>query len=139
MHVSGLAHYPWREEQLVIVGPPQGPDAAHDLAHGTWLVREAGSGTREVSFEILDKLGVTPERRIEIGSNEGIARAVASGLGIAMLPYAVVEDLLALNKVVRLRSPTEKGLSRMLYRVERRDRPPSPAVLAFLDILSRPN
>src|SRR5690606_24324084 len=58
VHVSGLAHYPWREERLVIVGPPHSPEEVADLAKGTWLVREVGSGTREVSFEILAKLGI---------------------------------------------------------------------------------
>jgi Transcriptional regulator len=111
--------------------------STEELSRCTWLVREAGSGTREVSSELLAKRGVRPSRTIEIGSNEGIARAVAAGLGVAMLPYAVVEDLLLLQRVVELRVPQVARLSRVLYRVERRDRPPSPAVGAFLNILTK--
>jgi len=158
---EGIAYYPWREERLIMVAPPgfrarsatgQSSSAARseqsaarsvwvsegDLAECTWLVREAGSGTREVSFDLLSRQGLKPHRSIEIGSNEGIARAVASGLGVSMLPLAVVEDLLQLGRVVELRVHEMAGLSRSLYRLERKDRPPSPAVGAFLDILSGP-
>lgn len=158
---QGVAYYPWREERLIIVAPPWFPDAGPagrsdaapqskastakalavssvDLAEGTWLVRETGSGTREVSFDLLSRQGLRPQRSIEIGSNEGIARAVAAGLGVAMLPFAVVEDLLLLGRVVELRVHDMAGLSRTLYRLERKDRPHSPATWAFLDILSRP-
>ena len=156
VHLDGLAHYPWREERLIMVAPPGfGDDGARyvkgqerggralwmsptDLAHSTWLVREAGSGTREVSFDLLAAQGIRPRRTVEIGSNEGIARAVASGLGVAMLPFVVVEDLLQLNRVIELRTAEMSGLTRVLYRLERRDRPPSPAVGAFLDILATP-
>lgn len=157
VQMEGVAQYPWREERLVIVAPPAsapqqtGDDTAEQgraapalhmstqaLNDCSWLVREAGSGTREVSYELLSRYGVRPRRSIEIGSNEGIARAVASGLGVAMLPFAVVEDLLLLGRVIEVRTDGMAGLSRLLHRLERRDRPPSPAVLAFMDILSRP-
>lgn len=157
---EGVAYYPWKDERLIIVAPPgffpphpkqAGPErrsaasgakaiwvSASELSECTWLVRETGSGTREVSFDLLSRQGMKSRRSIEIGSNEGIARAVASGLGVAMLPFAVVEDLLLLGRVVELRVHEMAGLSRSLYRLERKDRPPSPAVGAFLDILSRP-
>ena len=139
VHVEGVAYFPWREERLVLVAPSQTDElsmSAEELSRCTWLVREAGSGTREVSSELLAKRGIRPSRTTEIGSNEGIARAVAGGLGVAMLPYAVVEDLLLLRRVVELHVPEVASLSRVLYRVERRDRPRSPAVGAFLDILN---
>ncbi len=109
-----------------------------DLADCTWLVREEGSGTREVSFGLLSKQGMQPKRSMEIGSNEGIARAVASGLGVAMLPFAVVEDLLLLGRLMQLQlNGDTAAMSRRLYRLERKHRSPSPAACAFLDILRR--
>src|SRR5690606_6730841 len=104
----------------------------------TWLMREHGSGTGEVTARWLSMLHIKPQRSIEIGSNEGMARGVASGLGVAMLPVAVVDDLLQLGRVVELRVSDMPGLSRPLDRLERKDRPASHAVQAFLDILSRP-
>lgn len=157
---EGVAYYPWKQERLVIIAPPSffatGTQAAvmqppftggtgktvwlseTELTNCTWLMRESGSGTREVTTTLLARLHVHPRRSIEIASNEGIARAVAAGLGVAMLPFAVVEDLLLLGRVVEVKLPEMAGLSRSLYRLERKDRPASPATGAFLDILSRP-
>ena len=158
---KGIASLPWRHERLVVVGPPgfvpasnpalqrsgspHGQGSAQrtigmspdELTSCTWLVREPGSGTREVTFELLVRHGMNLRRSIEVGSNEGIARAVASGLGVAMLPFAVVEDLLLLGRVVEIDVPGMTGLSRPLFRLERLDRPASPAVQAFLDIVER--
>jgi molybdate transport repressor ModE-like protein len=147
VHQEGLAYYPWKEERLIIVGPPvretqAGVPAralaisAEELVSRTWLVREAGSGTREVTHDRLSERGMLPRRSMEFGSNEGIARAVALGLGVAMLPHVVVEDLIALGRLTELRPHDMPGFARTLYRLERRDRPPSPPVHAFLDILS---
>lgn len=160
VHVDGISAIPWNKERLVIVGPPSfgagdnGPDGTsrHDtgmsqsavrmsveaLTGCTWLLREAGSGTREVTFDLLARQGMQLRRSVQIGSNEGIARAVASGLGVAMLPFAVVEDLLSLGRLVELSVPTMTGLTRQLYRLKRVDRPVSPAVQAFLGTLKRP-
>ncbi|MFA7669239.1 MAG: LysR family transcriptional regulator [Burkholderiaceae bacterium] len=151
VHMEGVAHHAWQEERLVIVAPPDFkeverqstgrvpqaiPVTKNDLADITWLIREAGSGTLEVSTDRLAKVGVTVRRSMEIGSNEGIARAVAAGLGVALLPVAVVEDLLILGRVVELRLHGMGGLSRSLYRLERQDRPRSPVVHAFLDVIT---
>lgn len=158
VHQDGIASIPWTQERLVIVGPPGfgqplapvhpgSPDAtrntppvasmsAEESATCTWLLREPGSGTREVTFDLLARHGLQIRHSIEIGSNEGMARAVASGLGIAMLPYVVVEDLLLLGRVVELRIPGLTGLSRPLYRLERLDRPVSPPAGAFLRVLA---
>lgn len=159
VHKPGVAYYPWKEERLIIVAGPKHFDnhansrkfprrisgsgksimvAATDLQDSTWLLREPGSGTGEVTAKLLSLLHITPRRSLEIGSNEGIARAAAAGLGVAMLPFAVVEDLIQLGRVVEVKVAEMPGLSRSLYRLERRDRPVSPAAGAFLDILSRP-
>lgn len=158
---EGVAYYPWKEERLVIVAPPgffhtqpeeagiaefRPPTTAQktlrvserDLSDSTWLMRETGSGTREVVLDLLGRQGIQPRRTIEIGSNEGIARGVAAGLGVAMLPFAVVEDLLLLDRLIELHIDGMPGLSRSLYRLERKDRPTSRVVGAFLDVLSRP-
>src|SRR5690606_14256978 len=77
VHKDGIAYYPWKEERLVIIAPPpalwragaQGPQdpaaagngtvhwlSGGELSDATWLVREHGSGTREVASEHLTRL-----------------------------------------------------------------------------------
>lgn len=154
---EGIVSLPWRHEQLVIVAPrgfgqpienaATSPAAAapallkarmsaEELAACTWLLRESGSGTREVTLDLLARHGLEIRRSMEIGSNEGMARAVATGLGVAVLPYVVVEDLLMLGRVVELQVDGLSRLSRPLYRLERLDRPPSPPAEAFRRILT---
>ncbi len=86
--------------QLVLAGPPI--DAANvpvaRLAGQTWLMREAGSGTRAVADQLLDDLGIVPPTMI-LGSNGAIEQAVVAGLGIALISLDAVADRIAAGSV----------------------------------------
>lgn len=133
----------WRDEQLVVIGPEHYPLAARRplqpalLNDEIWLVREPGSGTREVTQQLLKQNGLEPSHQIEIGSNEGIARAVSGGLGIAMLPWVVVQDLVALGRVQTLELAGAATLRRPLFRLERAERPLPPAAQVFSSLLEK--
>lgn len=129
---------PWRDDPLTVIAPPAFNAAGmgrEAFSAQCWIEREPGSGTREVVRSLLSDCGVKPERQIEIGSNEAIARAVASGLGLAMLPRAVVNDLITLERVVELTLPDTPQISRPLYELEYTSRPLSPAARAFTALL----
>lgn len=136
-----IASQVWREEALVIIAPetigratPRRTSAA-ELSQQTWLLREPGSGTRRVAQTLLRSHGITPRQQMAIGSNEAIARAVAAGAGVAILPSVVVEDLIAMRRVRALSLEQQVALSRPLYRLELHNRRRSPALQAFLDDL----
>ena len=131
-HASGLQVRPWQRDELVIVAaaanPVQGSPAA--LRWGRWLVREAGSGTREaVEQGLLPYLHHFAES-MQLGSTEAIKQAAAAGLGLACLSRHAVADLLALGslRVVETGLPP---LSRQLWTVQH-PRRPGPAALATL-------
>lgn len=132
----------WQDDELRIIAPPHSALARKRrpgpalLNAETWLVREPGSGTREVSERIMQAHQIRPERRIELGSNEGIARAVAAGTGIAILPAQVVRELLATQalKIVRYPQPAEPWL-RPLFMLQLKERPASPLLRAFCHAL----
>jgi len=127
---------PWRDETLLIVAPPDstlakaGTVSAADLSAVTWVVREHGSGTREVMNRWLDKLGIVPARTIEAGSTEAVIQTVAAGGGVSMVPRVSSADQIALGKVATLTLPGVQ-LTRQLYRLRLPRRPLSPAALAF--------
>ncbi len=127
---------PWRDETLLIVAPPDsalakaGTVSAADLSALTWVVREHGSGTREVMNRWLDKLGIVPARTIEAGSTEAVIQTVAAGGGVSMVPRVSSADQIALGKVATLTLPGVQ-LTRQLYRLRLPRRPLSPAALAF--------
>jgi DNA-binding transcriptional LysR family regulator len=79
--------------QLVLVGPPHGNGRVplERLAHQTWLLREAGSGTRDAVDTLLDDLGIDPPTMM-LGSNGAVEQAVVAGLGIALISLDAVAD-----------------------------------------------
>jgi LysR family transcriptional regulator for metE and metH len=86
----------------VIVVPPDHPLAGRkrikpaSLASETFLLREEGSGTRQLTQNLLAQAGIAPRIGMEISSNETIKQAVMAGLGIALISAhtiaAEVED-----------------------------------------------
>lgn len=56
-----------------------------DLAGQSFVLRESGAGTRLACNAFFKEHGFTPKVRLELGSNEGIKQAVASGLGIGIM------------------------------------------------------
>lgn len=134
-----LESRPWRDERMLLVVPPGSPlstraFSAKALRGVTWIVREPGSGSREVVERTLAELGVEVQRSLEVGSNEAILQSVAAGLGLGMVPQVTAADLLALGRVAELAPP--QALSRTLYRLRLPRRPVSQAALAFEALLA---
>jgi LysR family transcriptional regulator, transcriptional activator of the cysJI operon len=131
----------WRNDPLQVVVHPHAEflqreqPRLRDLDEQVWLVREAGSGTHQVAERIMLENNIRPMRTIEIGSNEGIARAVAEGLGIAILPQRVVRELTAIGEIRSLDFPELFVLTRPLFLLQLKERPMSPLVRAFCQVL----
>jgi len=133
----------WRDEEVKIITYPNaaisswGEFNADEFSRQVWLVREPGSGTRDATEKMMGTLGIHPQRRIEFGSNEGIARAVAAGAGFAMLPLPVVRELIMLKEVHVLEFPETSLLIRPLFLLQLKERPSSPPMRAFCEILNQ--
>lgn len=126
----------WRREALVLIAAKDSHLAgrkqlrAAELTDELWLLREPGSGSREVVEQELARLGITPKRTLEAGSNEIIVQMAAANLGIAIVPQVAAADSLALGRIAALE--LEQGaLSRELYRLRLPRRPQSQGALAF--------
>lgn len=98
-------------DELVVICPPGSPLAGRPqvevalLAESDWVMREPGSGTRQVAERILAERGLDPaELRVvvELGAGEAIVSAVEGGLGAAMLSRYVADKALALRTVSRV-------------------------------------
>ncbi|MDR2189209.1 MAG: LysR family transcriptional regulator [Azonexus sp.] len=55
------------------------------LSDETFLLREEGSGSRQVAEEMFRNQSFTPKRTISLGSNETIKQAVMAGMGVSLL------------------------------------------------------
>lgn len=63
----------------------KGPVKFNDIAEEQFVIREQGSGTRRAIEKHFADRGQALNIRMELGSNEAIKHAVASGLGISIL------------------------------------------------------
>jgi len=55
------------------------------LSDQPFLIREPGSGTRLVAYELFDRHGIEPRVRMELSTNEAIKQAILAGLGVSLL------------------------------------------------------
>ncbi|RQW25898.1 LysR family transcriptional regulator [Rhodobacteraceae bacterium CH30] len=138
-HHPELLVLPWREDELVVFASPAHALAGRsltpaELAGAAWILREAGSGTREeVERLLLPHLpGLNLE--MELGDSEAIKRSVAAGLGISCLSREVVNEWLADGRLVELSAPLPR-LVRSLWQVQQRERIAARHLQAFLQRL----
>jgi len=55
------------------------------IAEEPVILREPGSGTRDMTLTVFEHAGLRPRVRMELGSNEAIKHAVVGGLGLSVL------------------------------------------------------
>jgi DNA-binding transcriptional LysR family regulator len=79
-----------RANALIVVAAPNVPI---DIASITWLLREEGSGTRDVTMELLRSLAVSPPT-LTVGSHGAVVSSAMLGLGVGVVSQdAVVRQL----------------------------------------------
>jgi DNA-binding transcriptional LysR family regulator len=105
-----------------------------DLTGATFVVREAGSATRDLALQALADHGCVPGDTIELGSNEAVKRAVSAGLGVGILSsLSVAIDRRA--GLVRTLSPAGWDCRRQFWLIHRQDRQLTRAEQAFIAML----
>lgn len=94
--------------ELVVIASPHHPLANRtnisldELTRETFLLREAGSGTRIDMQRIFETRGATLRVGMELRSSGAIKQAVAADLGIAVMPLAAIELELELKRLMVL-------------------------------------
>ncbi|HYE71171.1 MAG TPA: LysR family transcriptional regulator [Aquabacterium sp.] len=117
----------WRADAMVVVASPKHPLAARrptlaQLSEAPWILREAGSGTREASDRWLIPQLNEVRVDLELGSNEAVKRAVALGLGLGCLSGLAVADAIEQGWLVEVRTPfakQQRTLSIVVHRAKK--------------------
>lgn len=133
----------WRDE-LVLVVPAGHPWArreavtAADLVLEPFVLRESGSGTRQVMerklAEALRAKNVALNVAAELGSSTAVKSAVVAGLGVTMISSCAVAAELSAGSLVAV--PIDKlSLPRFFYLVHDNRRTLSPVARAFREFL----
>jgi len=135
-HLNDIVSGPGREDELVVFAAPeapllQQPVTLESLAAAPWILREHGSGTREIVDYLL--LSHLPQFQLalELGNSEAIKHAVRHGMGISCLSRRVIAEQLETGSLVEVPIPLPK-LSRTLYRIHHRQKHISRALERFL-------
>lgn len=128
---------PWSTDELLIVAAVDHPlagldvDASH-LAQASWVLREAGSGTREASDRWLMSELERVQVELELGSNEAVKRAVASGLGLGCLSRVAAKEAIENGRLVELRTCLPR-MKRTLFSVTHGGKRIGTAAKSFLE------
>ena len=86
----------WRDDELVVIAHPDHPLTKKDhvelseLGNEHWILRESGSGTRELFDEVIASQLTNPNILMSLNRAEAIKQAVADGLGIACISRLAV-------------------------------------------------
>ncbi len=110
-HHPDLEITPWVDDELVIFAAPDHPLAQHeklrlqDLANESWILREQGSGTRQVFDAALRHQLTNLKVLLELEHTEAIKRAVESGLGIGCISRLALKDAFRRGSLVPLEIP----------------------------------
>lgn len=142
------------EERLVLIASPghqlSGRSVQAEVLSGErFLLRERGSGTRDLQEEALERWGLTGAASSEMWGPETMKQAVQAGLGIALISEHAVEQELTDGRLAtvdvdpslstrpivvahrrdRLLSPAERSFMRLVRGIEDWPERPSPAAL----------
>lgn len=128
----------WEDELILIVSRSHklakfdtiSPSRLNDQ---TFIMREKGSGTRELIEEKLRANKISVKIALELGSDEAIKRAVEVGIGMSIVPRRVVKNELRRDLVRAVRLLNE--LITMQYcMIHHRDKYISNIIRAFIDV-----
>ncbi len=120
MQHSQLEVIPWRDDELAVFCSPEHPLSKQeivsdeDLVQASWIMREAGSGTRQAFERAM--YGILPELIVahELQHTEAIKRAVEANLGLGCLSQITLEDAFKRGNLVRLSVP-QRDFQRRFY------------------------
>lgn len=110
---TGFHYLDLLRDDLVVVVPAShawagsGAVGAEELAGATLVVREAGSGTRQVAERALaaHTRGSAGPSRLEVGSNAALVASVAAGLGPGVVSRLAVSSELQTGRLVAVTVP----------------------------------
>jgi len=98
------------------------------------ILREKGSGTRDLIEYVLKRYGIERKVTMELSSSEGIKRAVEANLGVAVLSRNVIGEEIKSRRLVSL-PIRELNTKRDFYLVRNKKRRFLPLMIKFYDFI----
>lgn len=140
-HNASLKSAPWRDDELVVIAGKGHPWALEKIASmgmmesAPWIMREKGSGTREIFETAMEAKGIRYSIAMELGHTEAIKKAVEAGLGVGCLSRMAVQRELDNGWLMEIKSPLD--LKRRLIILTRDSGYRTALMNAYLALLGR--
>ncbi|MBQ7874142.1 MAG: LysR family transcriptional regulator [Oscillospiraceae bacterium] len=141
--IEGIAHDPaiiseeYMNDELTVVCPADGKFtkgqtiSIEEFKSQNILVREVGSGTREIFERAAERAGFSVTPAWEAISTTALVNAVISGLGVAVIPYRIVSQLIEYGAVINI-NVEGLDLNRKFYFIRHKDKHLTSSAKAFL-------
>lgn len=137
-HLPQLQSIHWHDDELAVCCSPSHPLAQlnrpltpQDFNDVEWILREEGSGTREVfDLAILKNLS-NANIRLTLGHNEAILKIISGGFGLSCISKLALRPMLNSGQLVILDTPFWE-LKRPLYMLVHRHKYQGPGLKAFM-------
>ena len=142
-HIATLDTRIWRADELVVVvGLGHEWSAKRKASSGMlqtagWIMREKGSGTREIFEAAMDRKELRFSIALELGHTEAIKKAAEAGLGVGCLSRMAVQRELDHGWLVEIASPLD--LRRELIILQRHSMHSTTLLKGFLALLESHN
>ncbi|MDP1929977.1 MAG: LysR substrate-binding domain-containing protein [Gammaproteobacteria bacterium] len=130
---------PWRDDELMLFCAPEHPLASRgvlsdaDLLECQWIVREAGSGTRQAFDRAMHGLLPDLNIRLELQHTEAIKCAVEANLGIGCLSAITLREAFTWGTLIKLQAP-QRDWTRKFYFILHRQKYRSAGIQSWLDL-----
>jgi DNA-binding transcriptional LysR family regulator len=136
-HQSLVEQVMFREELVVLAAPGVASvEAATQGGIARIVVLRAGCSYRQRLEMVLARRGIAVPRLLEFGTLEAIFGCVAAGLGITLLPRALIGPVWQAGQVSVHRLPRDEAMVTTVF-IHRREAHLSSALRAFLDHVRR--
>ncbi len=129
----------WRDDSLVIFCSKEHPFAGKkwlthaDLVDARWIVREAGSGTRQTFDRVMHDLLPQLHIELELQHTEAIMQAVKAGMGLGCLSRLTLDAAFAQDTLVPLQA-RDRDFSRSFYLIIHKHKYKSAAIEHWLQL-----
>ncbi len=104
---------PWLEDDLSLFCSPDHPLAKvggislEQLSENRWILRESGSGTRNVFDQAVQRAGGQIDSTFALNRQEAIKQSVKANLGVGCLSRLSIQEDIQAGQLVELQSPLD--------------------------------
>lgn len=136
-HHPQLISQPFSQDEMCIICAPTHPLPSQrsiqlvDLEHSEWILREAGSGTREFFLRTVAPRIEHWHETFELNTTEAIINSVAAGLGFACLSRLAAASAIDSGRVKMVELPLD--MKRRFWLLVHKEKYQSPLLQRFME------